>query len=102
MKLRNYGSEVSERAPKVCCITCLQERVLFLLLKLVGTKKFDSTLCLVIIETVLVTLKEFEDILNNDGLEVDLFFVIQVLRFQLNLTKGKKLMLAVGAVTSHQ
>lgn len=72
----------------MCWITCLQKRVLFFLLKLVGTKKFDTTVCLFSIKTVLVTLKEFEDILNDNGLEVDLFFVIQVLRFQLNLTTG--------------
>jgi len=46
----------------------LQEWVLLFLLKPVRTKELKATMCLFDVETILVTLKEFEDIFNNDCL----------------------------------
>lgn len=39
-------------------------------------------------ETVVVALEELEDIVDDDGLKVDLFLVVQVFSLQLNLEAG--------------
>ena len=65
--------------------TYLQERVLLLILELVRAEKLKTTLGLVALETFGVALKELEDVVDNDGLQIDLFLVIQVLGLQLNL-----------------
>ena len=65
--------------------THLKERVLLLLLKLVGTENLITTFSLFIGETFLGTLEELEDIINDDCLEVNLFLVIKVLSTELDL-----------------
>ena len=94
MKLRNCEWYVRLSAVEVHWTIYLQEWVLVFLLKLVRTEELDTTGCLFRIETILVTLKEFENILNNDSLEINLFFVIKVLRFQLNLFTNQKVCFA--------
>jgi hypothetical protein len=47
----------------------------------VGTKEFEAALSLFLGETLLVTLEEGEDIVENDGLEVDLVLVVEILGF---------------------
>ena len=46
--------------------TYLQERILLLLLKLVRTEYFETAFRLCIVETVVVALKELEDVLDDD------------------------------------
>jgi len=38
------------------------------MLKLVWTKYFETALCFLSIETILITLKEFENVFNDDTL----------------------------------
>ena len=63
----------------------LKERVLLLALELVGAEKFETTGGLVVGETVLIALEELEDVIDDDGLEVDLLLVVEVLSLELNL-----------------
>jgi hypothetical protein len=65
--------------------TYLKERVLLLALELVGTKDTETTSGLVVSKTVLVALKQREDIIDDNGLEVDLLLVVKVLCLELNL-----------------
>lgn len=68
--------------------TNLKEGVLILLLKLVRTENIETTLGFLVGETVVSALKQLEDIVDDDGLEVDFFLVIQVLRLKLDLNLG--------------
>ena len=63
----------------------LEEGVLLLALELVGAEKFETAIGLVISKTGLVALKELEDVVDNDGLEVDLLLVVQILGLELDL-----------------
>ena len=66
----------------------LKERVLLLALELVGAEKFETAIGFVISKTGLVALKELEDVVDNDGLEVDLLLVVQILGLELDLGRG--------------
>ena len=63
----------------------LQESVLALLLELVGTEDADTVLGLGLGETVLVTLKELEDLLHDNVLDVDLVLVVEIGGSELDL-----------------
>ena len=63
----------------------LKKCVLLLLLQFVGAKYFQTTLGLLRRETLIITLEECEDILDNYCLEVDLFLVIEVIGFKFDL-----------------
>jgi hypothetical protein len=69
--------------------TYLKERVLLLALELVGTKDTETTSGLIVSKTVLVALKQREDIIDDNGLEVDLLLVIKVLCLELNLRSAR-------------
>lgn len=58
---------------------------MFLIFEFIGTEKFEATFWLVALETVGVALKELEDVVDNDGFEINLFLVVKVFSFQLNL-----------------
>lgn len=85
MKLRNWRRHVSGGGRYIDRATYLKERVLFLALELVRTEKTDTTLRLFVRETLVVALKELEDIIDDDGLEVDLLLVVEVFRLELDL-----------------
>jgi hypothetical protein len=55
------------------------------LLEFVGAENFQTTLSLLRGETFTAALEERKDILNHDCLEVDLFFVVKVIGFELDL-----------------
>lgn len=65
--------------------TNLKEWILLFLLEFVGTKNLETTLGLLSSETLTVALEKGKDILDNDCLEVDLFFVIEVIGLELDL-----------------
>ena len=65
--------------------THLQERVLLPRFELVGPEDLKTAASLFLVETLVVTLKELEDIVVDDGLEVDLFLIVQILRAKLDL-----------------
>ena len=67
----------------------LEEGVLLLTLELVGAEKFETAVGFVISKTGLVALKKLEDIVDNDGLEVDLLLVVEVLGLELDLRAGE-------------
>jgi hypothetical protein len=58
---------------------------LLLLFKFVGTENLQTTLSFRSSETLIVTLEECEDILDNISLQVDLFLVIEVVCLKLDL-----------------
>ena len=58
---------------------------MLLSLEPVGAETFETAVGLVVIRTVLVTLKQLEDIIDDDGLEVDLLLVVEVVGFGLDL-----------------
>ena len=60
--------------------------LLLLLLKFVGAKDTDTVLSLGFGETALTALKQLENLLHDDMLDIDLFFVVQVRRGELNLS----------------
>ena len=66
-------------------ITNLEKSILLLLLKLVRAENVVTTLGLVSRETSIVALQEFEDVLDNDSLEVDLLLIVEVLGLELDL-----------------
>ena len=55
------------------------------MLEFVGTENLQTTLSLLRGETLTAALEERKDILNNDCLEVDLFFVVEVIGLELDL-----------------
>ena len=58
---------------------------MFFALELVRAEQLETTLGLLFCQTLVVALKELEDILHDDGLEVNLFLVVEILRTQLDL-----------------
>jgi hypothetical protein len=68
----------------------LKEWVLLLLLQSVGTEYLQTTLRLLGSETLIVTLEECEDILDNYCLEVDLFLVIEVIGLKFDLCRMQR------------
>lgn len=70
--------------------TNLQERVLLLNFKLVGSEKLKTTSGLLWAKTVVVTLEQPEDVLDNDSLQIDLLLVVEVLSLELNLKRRKE------------
>lgn len=85
MKLKNYrrksgsGVRVERRIPH------LKERVLVLLLELVGAEELNTTVGLLKSETLIGTLQELEHVVEDDGLQVNLFLVVEILGLQLDL-----------------
>lgn len=69
--------------------THLEERILLLMLELVRTEEAQTALCLRVVETVLGRLEESEDVLDDDGLEVDLLLVIEIFGLELDLMEVK-------------
>jgi hypothetical protein len=65
----------------------LEERILLLSLELVGTEDTQTARSLVFAQTSIVALEELEDIIDNDGLEVDLLLVVQILSLEFNLNR---------------
>jgi hypothetical protein len=68
--------------------TDLQERVLLFAFETVGTEDFKAALGLGGVETFAVALEEREDVVDGDGLEVDLLLIVKILGFELNLGKA--------------
>ena len=66
----------------------LKERVLLLALELVGAEKFETAVGFVISKTGLVALKELEDVVDDDRLEVDLVLVVKIFRAKLDLMEA--------------
>ena len=63
----------------------LKERVLLLALELVGAEELETAVGLLVSQTVLVALEQLEDVIDDDGLEVDLLLVVEVLGLELDL-----------------
>ena len=63
----------------------MQESVLFFRFELVRPEDLKTAASLFLVKTLVVTLQELEDIVYDDGLEVDLFLSIQILRAKLGL-----------------
>lgn len=70
--------------------TNLKEGILFLLLKFVRTENVETTLGLLIGETVVGALEKLENIIDDDGFEVNFLLIIQVLSLELDLNLGEK------------
>ena len=56
--------------------TYLEEGVLLLILQLVRTEQLDTTSRLGAVQTRFCTLQQFEDIVDDDGLQIDLVLVV--------------------------
>lgn len=67
----------------------LQERILLLTLEFVGAEQFQTTSGFLPSETLLRALEKLEDVINDDGLQVDLLLIVQVLGRELNLRKTR-------------
>jgi len=67
--------------------TNLEERVLLLMLELVGTEELETTDGLGLGKPLFGALEELEDVLEDDSLEVDLFLIVQVFGLQLDLKR---------------
>ena len=65
----------------------LKEGILLLALQLVGAEELETACSLLVGETVLVTLEQLEDIVDNDGLKVNLLLVVKILSLELDLKK---------------
>ena len=63
----------------------MQESVLSLRFELVGPEDLKTAASLFLVETLVVTLEELEDIVYEDGREVDLFLSVRILRAKLDL-----------------
>ena len=98
MKLRNCDGDV-RAAPheEDGSMTYLEEGVLLLALELVGAENLETAGSLLSGETLVVTLEEFEDVLDGDGLDVDLLLVVQVLSLELNLKRRRQFDAALDA-----
>ena len=70
--------------------TYLEEGVLLLVLELVGTENLEAAGSLLAGKTLVVALEELEDVLDGDGLDVDLLLVVQVLGFELDLRERRQ------------
>lgn len=86
MKERNWGEIRNVVRSRDGGTAYLQNGVLLLNLELVGAKKLETAVGLFCGETILVALEELEDVVDDDGLEVDLFLIVQVLRLELDLS----------------
>lgn len=53
--------------------------------QLVGPEKFQAALGFLLSESIGVTLKEGKHIVDDDGLEIDLLLIVQVLSLEFNL-----------------
>jgi hypothetical protein len=53
---------------------------------LVGSEEFETAVCLLQRETVLVAFEELEDVLHDEHLEADLFLVVEVLSLFISLS----------------
>ena len=85
-------SDAIDRAPKETVEkrrknTHLEERILFFRFKLVGTENLNTAGSLFFSQTFTVALEELEDVLDGDGLDVDLLLVVQVLGLELDLNR---------------
>lgn len=69
--------------------THLKNGVLLLGFELVGTEQLETALSFSGIETLLSALKELEDIVDHDSLQIDLVLVVKVLRGELNLQRER-------------
>ena len=65
--------------------TYLEEGILLVTLQLVGAKELDTTSSLGVVQPRFCTLQQFEDVINHDGLQIDLVLIIKVLRTKLDL-----------------
>ena len=66
-------------------MTCLEEGVLLLNLELVRAEQLNTTDGLFLRQTVLVALEQLENVVDDDSLQVDFFFVVQILCLELDL-----------------
>ena len=66
-------------------MTCLEEGVLLLNLELVRAEQLNTTDGLFLGQTVLVALEQLENVVDDDSLQVDFFFVVQILCLELDL-----------------
>ncbi len=69
------------------CEAYLENGVLLLRFKSVGTEQLKTTQGFVRSETVLIALKEFEDIVDDNSLQIYFFLVVEVLCLQLDLQR---------------
>ena len=67
----------------------LQERILLLALELVGAEQLQTASGFLCSETLLRALEKLEDIVYDNGLQIDLLLVVQVLGRELNLRKTR-------------
>lgn len=67
--------------------TYLEKSILLLRFKSVGTEQFQTAYSLGSVKTLIRALQEFEHIVDNDGLQINLVLVVQILRAKLNLRK---------------
>ena len=65
--------------------TDLKNGVLLLRLELVGTEELETALGLGGRKTLLGTLEQLEDVVDDNGLKVDLFFVVKVVGLEFDL-----------------
>ena len=77
--------------------TYLEEGVLLLVLELVGTENLEAAGSLLAGKTLVVALEELEDVLDGNGLDVDLLLVVQVLSLELNLKRRRQFDAALDA-----
>lgn len=54
----------------------LKEGVLLFALELIRSKQLQTTSSFLFCETILVALKQFEDVIDNEGLDIDFLFII--------------------------
>ena len=66
----------------------LEERILFLHLEFVGPKELETAQGFFFGETLLCALEELEDVVDNDGFEVDLFLIVEVFRLEFDLSNN--------------
>lgn len=69
-------------------LTDLQERVLFLGFQPVGTKELETALSLGFGEAVIGALEERKNVIEDDGFEINLVLVVEILGFEFNLMEG--------------
>lgn len=95
MKLRNYSKKEwhnglsGEKQARILSfsMTHLQERILILRFQLVRSEDLVTTLRLFIVETAIVALEEFEDIVDEDCFQVDFLLIVQVFCLEFYLSR---------------
>jgi len=80
--LHDPGERIPHKAQE------LQKRIFLFGFKPVWTEQLKTTLGLGIGETLLGTLEQSKDIIENDGFKIDLVLVVQILSFELDLGKS--------------